>query len=568
VGEPARFTLVYEVGPEGVAQAGSVAFEVSPFVKGWSFPQDERPDARGYTVVTTSADDIELEVATVPPRGMRYTVTGRALVAGDRLRIQYGAGPGLARAGQFAEKLARFWVAVDGDGDGSSRVLADSPGVEVRPGEPRFLIVTLPATAHPGDAVLVRVALLDRYVNAFPDVSGEVVFEQVPNGLELPEKLTLRESDRGQRSIEARVRIPGVYRLKARFGSIRARSNPLVVDEDGPRVLWADLHGHSTLSDGTGSASDYFRYARDVAGLDVAALTDHDHTAKVRLDQHPEIWQEITATTRSFHRPGEFVTLLGYEWTNWLHGHRHVLYFDDTGELFSSADPATDTPRGLWQALTGRDALTFAHHSAGSVVPTNWNIPPDPTFEPVTEIVSNHGSSESADTVVPIKAPVAGNYVRDALGLGYRLGFVGSGDTHDGHPGLSGFSYKSGGLAAILSEDRTRAGVLEALRARRVYATNGRRIVLRVTLDGRPMGSTVAAGGGARGLAVRVEGTGPIERVEVVRSGAVVEQLSGAMRPDFSAELEIEGLERGEYLYVRVVQRDGGAAWSSPFFSE
>jgi len=28
----------------------------------------------------------------------------------------------------------------------------------------------------------------------------------------------------------------------------------------------------------------------------------------------------------------------------------------------------------------------------------------------------------------------------------------------------------------------------------------------------------------------------------------------------------IAGLRPGEYLYVRAVQQDGGAAWSSPFF--
>jgi len=31
------------------------------------------------------------------------------------------------------------------------------------------------------------------------------------------------------------------------------------------------------LSDGTGTPEDYFAYARDVAALDVIALTDHDH---------------------------------------------------------------------------------------------------------------------------------------------------------------------------------------------------------------------------------------------------------------------------------------------------
>jgi hypothetical protein len=31
-------------------------------------------------------------------------------------------------------------------------------------------------------------------------------------------------------------------------------------------------------------------------------------------------------------------------------------------------------------------------------------------------------------------------------------------------------------------------------------------------------------------------------------------------------EETVRDLESGEYLYVRAVQTDGGAAWSSPFF--
>ena len=34
-----------------------------------------------------------------------------------------------------------------------------------------------------------------------------------------------------------------------------------------------------------------------------------------------------------------------------------------------------------------------------------------------------------------IHEPVAGHFARDALARGYRLGFIGSGDRHDGHPG-------------------------------------------------------------------------------------------------------------------------------------
>ena len=168
---------------------------------------------------------------------------------------------------------------------------------------------------------------------------------------------------------------------------------------------------------------------------------------------------------------------------------------------------------------------------------------------------------------VPIYAAVAGNYVRDALDRGYRLGFVGSGDSHDGHPGLAHLASPSGGLAAILADDVTRAAVADALRQRRVYATNGPRIVLRVALDGARMGSSVAAGERHR-LQVVVAATAPLERLDVIASGGRIETERAAGRMFWTLERELGPTRPGEYAYVRVVQEDGGAAWSSPFFFE
>lgn len=76
-----------------------------------------------------------------------------------------------------------------------------------------------------------------------------------------------------------------------------------------------DLHTHSNRSDGTDTPAQLVRNARDVAGLDVVALTDHDATTG---------WDEAAAEARrigirlvkgieistSFH--GESVHLLGY----------------------------------------------------------------------------------------------------------------------------------------------------------------------------------------------------------------------------------------------------------------
>jgi hypothetical protein len=486
------------------------------------------------------------------------------------VRIVYGAGPRGARADRYAERGSRLWIAVDGDGDGVRGLLPDSPTVDVVPGPARELVVSVPSVVRPGETARLRVSVLDAVGNAGVSVEGDVRLRTAVAGVRLPGRIHLRSADGGLGSAELRTGGEGTVRIEASGpGALRGESNPLVVSSSLPRLYWGDLHGHSGLSDGTGTPEDYFRYARDVAGLDVAALTDHDHWGLQPLAQTPSRWEAIRAQVAAFHAPGRFVTLLGYEWTSWIHGHRHVLYFGTGGKVLSSTLPAFESPLQLWEALRGSPALTIAHHTAGGPIAANWAIPPDPELEPVTEVASVHGSSEAPDSPGVIYDAVAGHFARDALDRGYRLGFVGSGDSHDGHPGLAHLAAGKGGLVAILAGELTREGVLEALRARRVYATNGPRIVLHATLDGAPMGAVVEARPGAsQALEVLVVGQAPLDRVDLVRSGRVVRTVVGGGALEMRFTEAVAGLARGEYLYVRAVQQDGGAAWSSGFFTE
>jgi hypothetical protein len=240
--------------------------------------------------------------------------------------------------------------------------------------------------------------------------------------------------------------------------------------------------------------------------------------------------------------------------------------------LLSSLDERYDDPRELWEALRGLAALTVPHHPAGGPAPIDWEIAPDALLEPLVEITSAHGCSEARDCALSIYSAFDGAFARDALERGYELGFIGSGDGHDGHPGLThlGPHYPTGGLAAVLSEELTREGLLEALRARRAYATNGPRIVLRAALGSARMGTSVpAAALGAEALLfVEAHGTAPILSVDVVRSGGLYPGLEGDGALDLTASAMLQGLAAGEYVYVRVIQEDGGAAWSSPIFLE
>ncbi len=572
VGSLASWSFVYEVGDDPIAANSRIIFMVSPFW-GWSPPQHQAPGAPGYATARTDAAGVTLSTETNGSPMMAISIAGRELRPGERVVIEYGGSVG-ARTDRFAEAYSYFWIGVDGDGDGSHRFLDSSPAVEVVPGRPARMVAIAPSTVNAEQAFALRVAILDRNGSAGVAFNGSIQLESVPPGLAVPAQVELTAEHQGRISVPLVGPEQGVFRLRVTTPSgFETTSNPIVVTPPGaPRIFWGDLHGHSGLSDGTGTPEDYFRYARDIAALDVVSLTDHDHWGVLHIDQHPEMWAAIQDQTRAFHRPGEFVTLLGYEWTSWEYGHRHVLYFSDAGTLYSSIDLDFNTPDELWTALRGRDAITVAHHSAGGPIGTDWSFAPDPEIEPITEVVSVHGVSEAPDSPSTIYNPIPGNFVRDALGLGYKFGFIGSGDSHDGHPGLAHLANGgTGGLAAIIADELTRPAILEAIRNRRVYATSGPRIYLRAALSSFRMGSTVpheklVGADEPAPLYVHAIGTGEIAWLDVVRSGQVVRSKVDA--PSLEVVLPVEALRPGEYIYLRIVQADGGLAWSSPIYIE
>lgn len=573
-GASGRWTFVYEAGPLGVAEGGEVYLQVSPFFE-WSTPQVDSPGAPGYTRVTCEASGVRIEPRTRDRQLLGIAIRGRELRSGERLRIEYGADGAGARADPYAEQDSRFWFAVDGDGDGVRKLIADSPGVDVLPGSPAMLVATLTSTARAGESVRLCVALLDARANAVGECEAQLELLDVPPELELPSKLVLAPADRGRKTIEGRASADGVFRVRVVASTatrrLEARSNPLVVG-GGPRVWWGDLHGHSALSDGSGTPEAWFDYARNVAALDIAALTDHDHWGLMFLDEHPELWSGLVGAAQRAHEPGRFVTLPGYEWTSWLSGHRHVLYFGDEAPLLSAMDGRYDTPQELRDALRGLRALSIPHHPAGGPMATDWSHPPDPELEPVVEICSAHGSSEALDSPRVIHSPRPGHFARDALARGYKLGFVGSGDGHDGHPGLAwkGPHYPTGGLVAVLADELSREALHDALRKRRVYATSGPRILLRFALGRARMGETLPAAEAQKpgNLFVQVIAASPLETIEVVVGTDELLSLACRNELEYSASATLEALKPGDFVYVRVLQLDGGMAWSSPIFIE
>ncbi len=571
-GSSGQWVIDYFAGPEGIAIGGSIHLQISPFW-GWSEPQAEWPELEGFTTAECEVAGAEFQLQAAGNKLIILHLEGAPLTEGDRVRITYGAGSRGARADQYAESLEYFFLWVDGDGDGTRKLIDSDLKVRITPRPAADFVVFVPSSVRTGDEIWVSIAFLDSLSNVDPRFTGEVSLS-ASSGLKVPESVTLSKADRGAVRVKGVVEESGVHLVTAEFRDATRESNPMVASSNPRPMLWGDLHGHSTYSDGTGTPEEFYRYARDVAALDLAVLTDHDHFGLRMLDENPELWQSIQEVTRRFHEPGCFLTLHGFEWTSWLYGHRHVLYFRDQGEIHSSIAEEAETPELLWNLLKGQDALTIAHHTGGGPVATDWSFAPPPDIEPVVEIISVHGNSEAMGAPAGIRNPSPGSFVVDALARGYRLGFVGSGDSHDGHPGLAHRRAATGGLVAILTADRTREGVLQALRQRRTYATSGARMYLEFTLGATPMGhvhpfqppenpptihSTYFA---------RVIGTDDIREMVLVKNGVPYGKLESEGTREASFTFPDPEIASGDVVYLRVEQRDRSLAWSSPIFVE
>ncbi|UCD58728.1 MAG: DUF3604 domain-containing protein, partial [Candidatus Hydrogenedentota bacterium] len=519
-GSPASFQITFTVGEAGVAAGGYVMLQVSPWW-GWSDAQTIYPGLPGFTNVSTSFSDPFLKVQTLQLNRILVFSQQRAFQPGETITFSYGNG---ARVDRYAEAEELFQIFVDADGDGHSACIAAPPTLRTLARAPRRLNVTTPSQAVPGEAIEVRAVPLDAVENWSECPPGTYTLEAMRDGQ--PLSSTTLEVAGGNKAISFTYTPPeeGIYFFNVRGTSeLRGKSNVMLCQEGRPKLklYFGDIHGHSRMSDGTGTPEDYYRYARQVSDLNIAALTDHSDYGTIPIKG--SAWERIKRAADDAYEPGRFVTFLGFEWTNWECGHRNVYYRDGDGPVFRSIDAESNTPQKLWKLIEPYEAMTVAHHVGGGPVATDWDIAPGPN-EWLVEISSIHGSSEYFGGEASIYSPVKGASVRDALARGYKLGIIASGDTHDGHPGQRSVGAVVNGLLAVYSPELTREAVWEAFRKRHVYGTSGPKIILNFRVADSPMGSetTWAASKGPVPLALRAVGCDDIAAAEIIRNGETV----------------------------------------------
>jgi hypothetical protein len=238
------------------------------------------------------------------------------------------------------------------------------------------------------------------------------------------------------------------------------------------------------------------------------------------------------------------------------------------GPVLSRDDEDTDTSAGLVAAGRELGALVFPHHVGWTGADMEAH---DPRVQTCFEIVSCHGAYERQgfEPIGTRGDDKPGQFVADALDAGLRFGLTGGSDGHglNWHHGICRMadSHRSG-LTAVFADTPTREGVLDALRARRCYATSGAKILLWFEVDGRPMGSELEVTGPVE-CRVEAVGTAPFVSASLVTNNGAEAYLDCAGdRVDVGGSLDPPAPGAWAYYFVRVVQQDGHVAWSSPIW--
>ena len=327
----------------------------------------------------------------------------------------------------------------------------------------------------------------------------------------------------------------------------------------GPQVLFGDIQQHSAHSDGVGTADEPYLRARYRYGDDFAALTDHESFLGKRIG--PGEWAYLQAVAESHDDPGEFATIVAYEWTGKAYpgpGHK-CIYLPGPGLPIISRD---DVPEGreIVARIAEQGAFTGPHHIGWTGADVEGH---DPVGQPIWEICSCHGCYEHPDHPLGHRGDLRDQFAKPLLDRGLRFGFIANSDSH-------GLLWHHGecrkrdpfrtGLTAVISATRTREAILEAIRARRCYATSGAKILLDVHVAGFPMGSELDIEGAVE-VHVRALGTTDIDKIELITPAGVA-----AFDEPKSPSVSFSGEVEASYVYCRVTQADGEMAWSSPIF--
>ncbi len=324
----------------------------------------------------------------------------------------------------------------------------------------------------------------------------------------------------------------------------------------GYRCFFGNLHAHTRYSDGESTPDTAYAYARDVAGIHIQALTEHNNGG-IGYSITPANYQNLLLVADTITSPGRFVALAGQE----------------LGSIGSSGFGhlnVWETP-GLW-AYNNSDLLGCYSWLMAQRQPAMFNHPDSNWASNFNDLYfyPDYDDAISLLEVVNHNTLYENSYLR-ALAKGWH---VGASANQDNHSRTWGTRTGSAGtaLTGVWADTLTKPAVLEALRSRRTFAMLckpiGEKFQLSLTADGRWMGERYLRQPGRCTLQVTASSPDSIfSKLYLYRDGVIADSTMPNLNV-VSWRIELDAGIGSHYYFVKALQRGGGRGWTSPAFVE
>ena len=349
---------------------------------------------------------------------------------------------------------------------------------------------------------------------------------------------------------------------------------------------FGQLHSHTQYSDGAGSLDSALAYVKalpDNANVDFVAFTDHSNyfdsknnpnveaalydTSLVKDSDPSHSWATYKNTVAAFNaaNAGKMVAIAGFEMT-WSGGPGHINTFNTPGIVSrnnttlnnKTKDAGLQAYYKLLSQTEGIDSISQFNHPGttfGNFIDFGyWDAVVD-TRMYMVEVGNGEGQIGAGGYY-----PSYEQYIM-ALDKGWHVAPTNNQDNHKGRWGNA-----NDARDVILTDDFSESGIYEALRARRMYATEDKNLELDYTVNGNMMGSIIDV---PEKLNFEISFNDPDRTDSIAKVELVVNSGKVAYTWDSAADLtkgsvSVELPPEYTYYFVRVTEGDGDLAVTAP----
>lgn len=328
-----------------------------------------------------------------------------------------------------------------------------------------------------------------------------------------------------------------IFLLLTNCGCGSISINFLASDSEEYKFYFGNLHSHTKYSDGQGSPSDAFHFAKYEVGYDYYAITDHAEFLNASK------WQDIGKQAEIYTENGEFVGLRGFEYTNYFLGHFNVFNTKDYIGYFSA-----NRLYQFYNWIEVQDnALVQINH------PNMVNAPKLLDFY---ESVKNQVFAiETGNKLENNSSEVHTPYFDIALKNGWVLAPANNMDNHE--------LKVSSSRTVIIAKELTRKHLFDAMKNRRLYSTDTSTIKIVFKCNDQWMGSTITTD--YANCIVHVNDVDLINKIDIVLSSDTIYSREVNDNKYFEEfNLSTIGVD---YMYVKVYSATGLSITAPIFFS-